>query len=235
VSGVAPPGRQGPYVKTEEPNVTDEKQELGQASLTADAGGVASLESAAESPGFLRDRRGAIFVEFLIAFLPVQVFFLCLIQSAILYSVRLLTEHAAVNGARAAAVVVGDNRAFYGGEPENTLPERGERLDDVRDAVMLTLAPMILNGLIQSVDVSFPDPAQTDGRPRPMPIRFNAMGPQSVEKVRVHVRVESACRIGFASMIVCPSFAAELTGFLVPTRTVRAEAIFPYQGASYVY
>jgi hypothetical protein len=186
-------------------------------------------------PRFWRDRRGAIFVEFLIAFLPVQVFFLCLIQSAILYSVRLLTEHAAVNGARAAAVVIGDNRALYANEVENTLPESGKRLDDVRDAVLLTLAPMILNGLIQSVDVSFPDPAQTDGRPRPMPIRFNPMGPQSVEKVRVHVRVESACRIGFASMIVCPSFAAELTGFLVPTRTVRAEAIFPYQGASYAY
>src|SRR5688500_719862 len=56
----------------------------------------------------IRDRRGAVFVEFLIAFLPVQVFFLCLIQLAILYSVRLVTEHAAINGARAAAVVIGD-------------------------------------------------------------------------------------------------------------------------------
>jgi hypothetical protein len=235
VSGVAPLGRQGPYVKTEEPNVTDEKDELGQASLTADAGGAASRESAGERPRFWRDRRGAVFVEFLIAFLPVQVFFLCLIQSAILYSVRLLTEHAAVNGARAAAVVIGDNRAKYPNEPENTLPERGKRRDDVRDAVLLTLAPMILNGLVQSVEVTFPDPGQTGGPPRTGPIQFSAMGAQSVEKVRVHVKVESACRIGFASMVVCPSPLAELSGFLVPTRTVRAEAIFPYQGARYAY
>jgi hypothetical protein len=215
--------------------VTDTKKELGQARLDADADQGASGESGAESRRFWRDRRGAVFVEFLIAFLPVQVFFLCLIQSAILYSVRLLTEHAAVNGARAAAVVIGDNRAFYANEVENTLPERGRRRDDVEDAVKLTLAPMILNGLIQSVEVMYPDPAQTNGPNRPGAIRFNPMGPQSVEKVRIRVQVESACRIGFASMIVCPSLAAELTGFLVPTRTVRAEAIFPYQGASYAY
>ncbi len=215
--------------------MTDAKQSLGQAGLDADADQAASDESGAESLRFWRDRRGAVFVEFLIAFLPVQVLFLCLIQSAILYSVRLLTEHAAVSGARAAAVVVGDNRTRYSNEVENTLPERGKRRDDVRDAVLLTLAPMILNGLIQSVDVSFPDPAQPNGRPRTGPIRFNPMGPQSVEKVRVRVEVESACRIGFASMVVCPSLTAELTGFLVPTRTVRAEAIFPYQGASYAY
>lgn len=175
-------------------------------------------------------------MEFLIAFLPVQVFFLCLIQLAILFSVRLLTEHAAVNGARAAAVVIGDDRARYNNEPENELRDgRSKRRDDVRDAVLLTLAPMILNGLIQSVEVMYPDPAQVDGPTRAGVIRFNAMGPQSVEKVRIRVEVESACRIGFASMVVCPSLTAGLTSFLVPTRTVRAEAIFPYQGANYVY
>jgi hypothetical protein len=34
---------------------------------------------------------------------------------------------------------------------------------------------------------------------------------------------------------VCPSLTAGLTNFLVPTRLVRAEAIFPYQGANYDY
>jgi hypothetical protein len=215
--------------------VTDLKKELGQANLTADAEGIVNVENAAESPGILRDRRGAIFVEFLIAFLPVQIFFLCLIQLAILFSVRLLTEHAAVNGARAAAVVIGDDRARYSNEAEHTLTERGKRRDDVRAAVVLTLAPMIINGLVQSVDVIYPDPEQTDGPVRSGTLRFNPMGPESVEKVRIRVEVESACRIGFASMIVCPSFAAGLISFLVPTRRVRAEAIFPYQGASYAY
>jgi hypothetical protein len=217
--------------------VTDAKDELGQAGLAADAGQTESVEGEAEAEarGFWRDRRGAVFVEFLIAFLPVQIFFLCLIQSAILYSVRLVTEHAAVNGARAAAVVIGDDRSRYNSEAEHTLPERGKRRDDVRDAVLLTLAPIILNGLVQSVDVIFPDPAQVDGPVRTGALRFNPMGPQSVEKVRVRVEVESACRIGFASMVVCPSLTAGFTSLLVPTRRVRAEAIFPYQGAAYAY
>lgn len=182
-----------------------------------------------------RDRRGAVFVEFLIAFLPVQIFFLCLIQSAILYSVRLVTEHAAVNGARAAAVVIPDDRARYNGEREHDLPERGARRDDVRAAVLLTMAPVILNGLVQSVEVIYPEPNRPDGPLRTGTLRYTAMTDQSVEKVRVRVQVECACRIGFASMIVCPSVTQGITSFLVPTRTVRAEAIFPYQGASYDY
>jgi hypothetical protein len=183
----------------------------------------------------LKNERGAVFVEFLIAFLPVQIFFLCLIQSAILYSVRLLTEHAAVNGARAAAVVMADERSRYNGEAEHTVPERGERTRVVRSAVLLTLAPMILNGLVQSVDVFYPPADQPDGPEQTGNITFTPMGDQSVSKMRVRVHVQAACRIGFASQIVCPSLTAGLTNFLVPTRLVRAEAIFPYQGANYDY
>jgi hypothetical protein len=183
----------------------------------------------------LKNERGAVFVEFLIAFLPVHVFFLCLVQSAILYSVRLLTEHAAVNGARAAAVVVGDERSKYGNEAENTMPERGERALAVRSAVLITLAPMILNGLVQSVDVFYPRADQPDGPRQTGTIPFAAMGDQSVSKVRVRVEVDAACRIGFASQIVCPGVTQGITSLIVPTRRVRAEAIFPYQGARYAY
>jgi hypothetical protein len=215
--------------------VTDAKDQKGQAGLAADASQGVSDASGVESRSLWRDRRGAIFVEFLIAFLPVQVFFLCLIQSAILYSVRLVTEHAAVNGARAAAVVIGDERSRYNNEPEHDLRERGKRRDEVRAAVLLTLAPIIANGLVQSVDIFYPAPAEVDGAPRTGSIRFNPMGPQSVEKVRIRVEVMSACRIGFASMVVCPSLFGGITSLIVPTRLVRAEAIYPYQGASYAY
>jgi hypothetical protein len=213
--------------------VTDAKDEKGHADPLTE---VSRKANGREGRGsILRDRRGAVFVEFLIAFLPVQVFFLCLIQSAILYSVRLVTEHAAVNGARAAAVVIGDDRARYGGEREHDLPERGQRRDDVRAAVLLTLAPVILNGLVQRVEVFYPEPNRPDGPNQTGTIRYTAMSDQSVQKVRVRVHVESACRIGFASMIVCPSVTQGISSFIVPTRTVRAEAIFPYQGASYDY
>ena len=213
--------------------MTDAKNEKGHAEPLTEVSRTANGREGRGS--ILRDRRGAVFVEFLIAFLPVQVFFLCLIQSAILYSVRLVTEHAAVNGARAAAVVIGDDRARYGGEREHDLPERGQRRDDVRAAVLLTLAPVILNGLVQRVEVFYPEPNRPDGPNQTGTIRYTAMSDQSVQKVRVRVQVESACRIGFASMIVCPSITQGISSFIVPTRTVRAEAIFPYQGASYDY
>ena len=50
-----------------------------------------------------RDVRGAVYVEFLIAFLPVYTMFLCLIQLGLLFTVRLVVDHAAENAARAAA------------------------------------------------------------------------------------------------------------------------------------
>jgi hypothetical protein len=115
------------------------------------------------------------------------------------------------------------------------MPERGERARAVRSAVLITLAPMILNGLVQSVEVYYPPADQPDGPRQTGTIQFAAMGDQSVSKVRVRVEVDAACRIGFASQIVCPSLTAGFTNFLVPTRQVRAEAIFPYQGARYVY
>lgn len=195
-----------------------------------------------ENCGLRSDDRGAVFVEFLIAFLPVYVLFLCLVQLTILFSVRLITEHAAVHAARAAAVVIGDDRKRYGGERENELEDGGRRERAVRNAAILTLAPLILNGLIQNVDVFYPPPDQPDGDPQTGNIRFPPMTDNSVGRVRVRVEVEAACRIGFANHIACPTLGSFLSpdqsrriNFFMPTRWVRAEAIYPYQGARYQY
>ena len=72
-------------------------------------------------PRSLGATSGAVFVEFLIAFLPVYVFFLCLVQLAILFAVSLVTEHAATSAARAAAVVIGDDASRYGQERPHQL------------------------------------------------------------------------------------------------------------------
>ena len=112
-----------------------------------------------------RDQRGVVFVEFLIAFLPVYTFFLCLIQLGLLFSVRLITEHAAVNAARAAAVVIGDDPRRYNGERVNRLVVEGSaRYDAVRNAALLSMAPLILNGFVHSVSVVFP-PEENPGAP----------------------------------------------------------------------
>jgi hypothetical protein len=187
------------------------------------------------------DTRGAVFVEFLIAFLPVHIFFLCVVQLSLLFVVKLVTEHAAINAARAAAVVLGDEPRRYGGERLHEVTEgHGQRYDAIRNAAVLTLAPLILNGTVLGVNVVFPPPERPGGEGRRGPVHFMPMGDRDVEKVRVRVEVDTACRIGFANRIACP-----LVGMLkhprlhvrldMPSILVRAEAVYPYQGARYAY
>lgn len=193
-----------------------------------------------EEPSSLgADSRGAVYVEFLIAFMPVYVFFLCVVQLGLLFTVRLITEHAAVNAARAAAVVIGDDPKRYDNEAVNTLKPNGKRDTAVRNAAILTLTPLILNGVVQSVKVYYPPPDQPDGKGQTGTFKYDAMKDSTIQKMRVRVEVEAACRIALASQIACSgslfSDVKQQLLFMLPTRMVRAEAIFPYQGASYEY
>lgn len=181
-----------------------------------------------------------MFVEFLIAFLPVYIFFLCLVQLGLVFTARLVTEHAALNGARALAVVGGDEPKRYDDEKLNRLLHDGKRQRAVRSAVLLTMAPLILNGVVQSVTVLYPRPDEPDGQTQTGTIELTAMGENSVSKVRVRVHAEAACRLALAGPIACGVMTnfADLAGsfsLFLPTLTVRAEAIFPYQGARYDY
>ena len=78
------------------------------------------------------DRRGAVFVEFLIAFFPIGLLFLCLCELANLYAADLVVRHAAVRVARAGAVVFPDNPASY--------PSGTSKLGDVQMAGYIVLA-----------------------------------------------------------------------------------------------
>ena len=187
------------------------------------------------------DRRGVVFVEFLIAFLPVYTFFLCLIQLALLFVVRLVTEHAAIDAARAAAVVIGDDPKRYNGERINRLTVKGSaRYEVVRNAALLSLAPLILNGFVHDVNVVFP-PEERPGAPgRTGTIGFAPMNDSEVSKVRVRVEVEAECRIGFANRIACPmsfqfTHPTDALKIAIPMHLVKAEAVYPYQGARYDY
>jgi len=187
------------------------------------------------------DRRGVVFVEFLVAFLPVYTFFLCLVQLALLFAVRLITEHAATNAARAAAVVIGDDPRRYHGERPNTLTVKGsEHYEVVRNAALLTLAPLILNGYVHRVDVVFPPEERPGGPARSGSLQFAPMGDKQVSKIRVRVEVDAECRIGIANRIACPlsfnfTHATDAIRIVIPMRTVSAEAVYPYQGARYDY
>jgi hypothetical protein len=206
------------------------------------------LKSRARS--VLACQRGAVFVEFLIVFLPVFTFFMCLLQLALLFTVRLVTEHAALNAARSAAVIIADEKTRYGGEAPNQLKIGGKREKAIKNAVYLTLAGLILDGTVESVDVLFPAPDKPGGPGRRGTINFDPMGYKrptdedksgsfgEVSKVRVRVEVQATCKIGIANRIMCGKSLGNLVRGAFgqnPTTMVRAEAVFPYQGAYYDY
>jgi guanyl-specific ribonuclease Sa len=190
-----------------------------------------------------RATRGAVYIEFLIAFMPLLVFFLCLWQVAILYGTKLFVDHAAFSGARAAAVViaesanrVGDNG---GASSVNTLDGRRNRL--VQDAVALSLLPLILDGTVISYNVQYPDGATPGGPNTMLGQKYPGMGMSTVTMARVRVRAMMNCKIAFANAIMCSGLLSKIAGLVgsgpifPPYVYVKSEAIFPYQGVNYTY
>src|SRR6187200_1400797 len=57
-----------------------------------------------------RDDRGAVLVEFIVAFLPLMTVFAFFMQLEQMATASLVLKHAAVVGARAAAVIANENR-----------------------------------------------------------------------------------------------------------------------------
>jgi hypothetical protein len=85
----------------------------------------------------LHATRGAVMVEFLIAFMPLFIAFECMLQLAGLQVARLVTHHAAVCAARAAAVVLSDDPRRYGGIPVGSFS--GRRRADIERAAEMVL------------------------------------------------------------------------------------------------
>jgi hypothetical protein len=183
---------------------------------------------------------GAVFVEFLIAFLPVFTMFLCMVQLGLLFAVRLVVEHAAVNCARSAAVIIADEPGPYqGGSVEavhSVLPSpKGARFKAIERVALLTLAPFIIDGTIRKIDIQFPKSESPGGAAQEKP-HWNPIKEGTIEKMRVHLRAEAVCKIALANRIMCKK-SLWRTGIFSgkPGKEMNAEAIFPYQGASYKY
>ena len=185
------------------------------------------MTSAQPRAGLRDDTRGAVYVEFLIAFMPVFVFFLCLLQLALLFSAKLLVEHSATEGARAAAVVFGDEPGPYNEANPQTNVSSKERRKIVRGAVLIALAPMILDDTVASVGVGYPDVTGGKSAPNDTPIKART----GDGMLRVHVDATVICKIAIANIIVCD----RLGNSALRIKNVPAESAYPYQGANYVY
>jgi hypothetical protein len=94
----------------------------------------------------LKSSAGAVYVEFLVAFVPVFFFFLAMVQLSFVYSAKLVVQHAAVAGVRSAIVVLEDDIKLYDGEPYGS--PTGLRLGSIRWAAyvpLLAIAPSETN------------------------------------------------------------------------------------------
>lgn len=88
----------------------------------------------------LRDQRGVVYVETLVAFVPVFTLFLATIQLADLSAANLIVRHASTVAARAAAVVLPDDGVYYGDRENQTLHTfTGLRKTDIEQAANLIL------------------------------------------------------------------------------------------------
>ena len=85
-----------------------------------------------------RDQRGAVFVEHMIAYLPVMFFFLATWQLIELCAAHLILKRAASAAARAAVVVLPDDPAYYDGVAKDTFS--GKRKEDIELAAAMILA-----------------------------------------------------------------------------------------------
>lgn len=85
-----------------------------------------------------RDARGIVYVEFVFAFMPLLVMFLSICQLACLTMGRLVVQHAALCGARAAIVVLEDDPTKYADAARGNLNDRDSSIGD-------------LNGILASV------------------------------------------------------------------------------------
>ncbi len=85
----------------------------------------------------VREVKGAVYVELLIAYLPVLFFFLATWQLIEMAAANLIVKRAASAAARAAVVVLPDNPRYYGGAGVNS--PTGLKKVDIDQAARLVL------------------------------------------------------------------------------------------------
>ncbi|MFI5298021.1 MAG: TadE/TadG family type IV pilus assembly protein [Polyangiales bacterium] len=160
-----------------------------------------------------RETGGAVYVEFLIAFMPLFMTFMSIVQFGFLQIADIMTKHAAVTGVRAAVVVLPDDPANYSdAEPYRVV---GQRKTDIETAVKI---PLLVVSPLPLPTVTFPTSAGGSDD-QTTPFAHDAL-------VRVQVKFDYICAVPLGREIVCG-----LTGI----KTLKAEAALPMQGANYVF
>ena len=180
------------------------------------------------SPRRFGPEQGAIFVEFLVVFLPLLTVILGVVQLSMLYVGKAVTQRSANAAVRAAVVVLDDDPRYYGGAPRNSAT--GARLEAIKRAAAVPLMSLSadsgtvkkgigigedgagsnLSYAISNTTLSFPT-GTTAGED---------------SDVTVRVSFDYNCGVPLGRFVLCGGDHK---------LTLRAEATLVNQGASYAY
>jgi hypothetical protein len=107
-----------------------------------------------------RSRRGAVYVEVIVAIIPVMMFFFGLLQLAMIFSAHLVVRHAAERAARSAVVVLDDDPELYAKEERGLVtyhdPNGGsgsstlKYLQDLGDVLGIKMPTNEISGMLNS-------------------------------------------------------------------------------------
>ncbi|MFT5356395.1 MAG: hypothetical protein ACI9KE_003620 [Polyangiales bacterium] len=110
------------------------------------------------------DDRAAVYVEFLVVFMPLWMLFLVLIQTSMLFTAKLVVGHASYRAARSAVVVLPDDPANYNDNPVNRI-----EFDEVESS---DLIPDVLSSLASFLGIRIPGNFLAKGNSRLNMIRL---------------------------------------------------------------
>ncbi len=134
---------------------------------------------------------GAVYVEFLIVFLPIFFFFLGLVQLIYVEIADIIVKHSAALTVRSAIVVLSDDPDDYGGVPQGSYA--GKRKEDIETAARIPLSTLTS------------DKSKVD-------VKLNGSKFQRNDPVTVTVTLDYTCRVPGGSLIVCGGSSKKLQG-----------------------
>lgn len=135
------------------------------------------------------DERAAVYVEFLIAFMPMFTMFLGMMQIGLLFAGRLVVDHAAYTAARSAAVILPDDATRYGDAAQDQVSYNGMSASDVLPTEVL--------GLAEALGLNIPEMLFTDGDGRLNRVRIAAMVPLlGITPSRGHLEATAGFNLG---------------------------------------
>lgn len=125
------------------------------------------------------DKRGAVLVEFAVAFMPLMITFSAFVQLQQMATARLVVKHSAIVGARAASVI--SNKA------RNTPDQKdGDNTDEVKAGVQAAMGPW--KNTMSNVTVTVDDSSTCD---------------DPYGMVSVTVNADYKCSVPFSNLFMC--------------------------------